>query len=208
MQINKFEYESKIVKEKKENERRKNILVLILRYLVNMGMAESAFKLQEEANLDIEKFDVADNIDLYIITCEYEEYFELKFGKKPKLVNKINDADSVNKLPNIRNSSKTTINSVNNGQDKKSQKGNLSNKGNMNKLKENGNAMNTLNTVNDAGLKLELTGQPMNLKKKEELKENKDFTFNDQKESILLKPIPDNMFGNAEMKELASLVRR
>ena len=55
MQINKFEYESKIVKEKKENERRKNILVLILRYLVNMGMAESAFKLQEEANLDIEK---------------------------------------------------------------------------------------------------------------------------------------------------------
>ena len=49
----------------------------------------------------------------------------------------------------------------------------------------------------------------MNVSRKKEKEENKDsFTFNDQKESILLKPIPDNFFGNSEMKELAGLVRR
>jgi hypothetical protein len=59
-------------------------------------------------------------------------------------------------------------------------------------------------------MKLELVGQGVNVNKKKEESNssNKEFTFNDQKESILLKPIPDNFFGNNELKELAGLVTR
>ena len=80
--LNKLDYDAKMNREKRDNERRKNLLILILRYLINMGFADTAFRLQEEANLDIDKFDVADNIDLNMILAEYEEYFEIRFNKK------------------------------------------------------------------------------------------------------------------------------
>ena len=44
--------------------------------------------MQSECNIDLEKWDVADNIDLYYMIQDFEEYFELKFMKKPILVKK------------------------------------------------------------------------------------------------------------------------
>lgn len=36
-----------------------------MRYLVNCGYFESATKLSSESNLSLDKFDAADNMDLY-----------------------------------------------------------------------------------------------------------------------------------------------
>mgnify|MGYP006999549451 CR=1 FL=1 len=41
-----------------------------------------------ECNIDLEKWEVADNIDLYYIIQDFEEYFEMRFLKKPVLVKK------------------------------------------------------------------------------------------------------------------------
>ena len=89
--ISKGDYEAKQKVEKKENERKKNILILITKYLQNLGYYETSDKLVDETNLDIDKYETADNIDLYMIVREYEEYFYMKFGKTPKFVNKISD---------------------------------------------------------------------------------------------------------------------
>ncbi len=207
--MNKYDYEAKINREKRENERRKNLLILILRYLINLGYSETAFKLQEEASLDLDKFDAADNIDLYIILCDYEEFFELRFNKKPKLVTKINENEISSRLPNIKGKDFKTFGnvdkSVKNGSNKQSQLAQTHSKNNNTKKPDS--AMN-INKKEENDIKLELVGQsviPINKSNKE----NKEaFSFNDQKESILLKPIPDNFFGNNEMKELAGLVRR
>ncbi len=231
--MNKHDYEAKINREKKENEKRKNLLILILRYIVNMGYAEAAFKLQEEANLNLDKFDAADNIDLYMILCEYEEYFELRFNKKPKLITKINEgvADIMNKLPGIRKKEsriggmKSGVINGNGG----NEKGNNGSANGMTpssnirgkKIQIDSNGGNAGNNSNfnlnnnkreESDLKLELVGKqiiPIGKKPNNTTDKDKDtFTFDDQKESILLKPIPDNFFGNNEMKELAGLVRR
>ena len=41
-----------------------------------------------ECNIDLEKWEIADNIDLYYIVQDFEEYFEMKFMKKPVMVKK------------------------------------------------------------------------------------------------------------------------
>lgn len=42
-----------------------------------------------ECNIDLDKWEVADNIDLFYVIQDFEEYFEMKFMKKPLLVRKI-----------------------------------------------------------------------------------------------------------------------
>ena len=44
---NKYEIEAKQAREER-NEKRKNILILILRYLINIGYSESAFKIKKK----------------------------------------------------------------------------------------------------------------------------------------------------------------
>lgn len=70
-------------------ERRRGLLALIIRYLVDSGYFDSAEKLQTESGLSLKKFDVADNIDLFNILVEYEDFYSFKFGRKPKLIKKI-----------------------------------------------------------------------------------------------------------------------
>jgi hypothetical protein len=125
-----------------------------------------------------------------MIICEYEDYFEMRFNKKPKFVVPI-----VNKpnLPNIDRKVSKTINT----NDKRKSK----------------NLMPLLKKEQPAEeikeIKLELVGQSLqNNKIDKENKEKDKFSFNDQKESILLKPLPDHLFGNNELKELASLVKK
>jgi katanin p60 ATPase-containing subunit A1 len=194
--LNKYEFEAKLAREKRENERRKNILILMLRYLINMGYGETAFKLQEEANLNLDKYDVADNIDLYIMLCDYEDYFELRFNKKPKFVSLIENQTS--KLPSIKKDSRIFLNSEGKTHKPKST--------NLNAIKKSENL--SQNHPNKDELKLELQGEAVNLNKHLKEENLEKFSFNDQKETILLKPFPDNLFGNSELKELAGMVKR
>ncbi|CAF0808424.1 unnamed protein product [Rotaria sp. Silwood1] len=68
--------------------RKKNLIILVLQWLAEEGYVESARQLEHETNLDVSKYDVCDNIDLDTILQEYESYFFIKFNKYPKLTKK------------------------------------------------------------------------------------------------------------------------
>ncbi|KAJ3275716.1 Katanin p60 ATPase-containing subunit A-like 2 [Terramyces sp. JEL0728] len=79
----------------KLDQRKRNILVLILNHLLTFGYISSFEKLQLESNVSLKKIAVADNIDLMAILQEYESYYNIKFGKNPKFVRKSGEADMV-----------------------------------------------------------------------------------------------------------------
>ncbi|GMH38739.1 hypothetical protein BSKO_06623 [Bryopsis sp. KO-2023] len=70
--------------ERRSLERKRDILVVVLRYLCDCGYTESYQRLCSEANLSLAKLDVADNIDLTTIFRDFEEGYESKYGKRPK----------------------------------------------------------------------------------------------------------------------------
>ena len=69
-------------------ERKRNILVIISKHLINNGYIDAATALQRECNLGLDKWEVADNIDLFYIVQDFEEYYEMKFMRKPVLTRK------------------------------------------------------------------------------------------------------------------------
>ena len=74
--------------QKRIEERKRNVLVIIYRHLISCGYTESANNMARECNIELEKWEIADNIDLFYIIQDFEEYFEMKFLKKPLLVKK------------------------------------------------------------------------------------------------------------------------
>ena len=224
--INKGDYEAKQKVEKKENERKKNILILITKYLQNLGYYETSDKLVDETNLDIDKYETADNIDLYMIVREYEEYFYMKFGKTPKFVNKISEGKlaggALPKINQRENNKNALAHKKSSHVIKKNDTNRQQTPLNINsKIGPSSNNSNSTTTnTNDKGnneLKLEIN--PMNLlnfknkgKNTNNLisnniqEQDNKYTFNDHKESILLKPLPSDMPD--ELKELALLIKR
>ncbi|XP_009957388.1 PREDICTED: katanin p60 ATPase-containing subunit A-like 2 isoform X2 [Leptosomus discolor] len=71
--------------------RRKNLLILILHYLMEEGYADAANALEQETKLSLRGFEVCDNIDLETILMEYESYYFVKFQKYPKITKKVLD---------------------------------------------------------------------------------------------------------------------
>uniref|UniRef100_A0A1I8P8I4 AAA+ ATPase domain-containing protein n=1 Tax=Stomoxys calcitrans TaxID=35570 RepID=A0A1I8P8I4_STOCA len=67
--------------------RRRNILFLVQRYLSDNGLYNTAAALASEARLS-EEFELCDNVDLDGIYLEYASYYQLKFGKYPKILKK------------------------------------------------------------------------------------------------------------------------
>ena len=233
--MSKGDYESRQKMEKKDNERKKNILILIHHYLINIGFSESATKLSEESNLELETYSVADNMDLLLIIREYEDYYYMKFGKVPIFSHKISDGKKGGPLPKISNGrtkSKNNMSSNNQANRKKGPQtpginGNNNNivNSNMGKridisaLNNKSNSINNNinnNQINENDLKLELNINPVKPTKiiKKQTKntsqttnETEDkFSFNDHKESILLKPLPLDL--PEELREMASLIKR
>lgn len=49
---------------------------------------ESSQSLAKETNIDINRYEVCDNVDLETILMEYESYYYVKFAKYPKLTKK------------------------------------------------------------------------------------------------------------------------
>nr|XP_016942279.1 katanin p60 ATPase-containing subunit A-like 2 [Drosophila suzukii] len=68
--------------------RRRNILYLMHRYLVENGYYSTAESLKTEGRLS-EEYELCDNIDLDAMYLEYASFFNLKFGKYPKILKKI-----------------------------------------------------------------------------------------------------------------------
>lgn len=49
--------------------------------------------MKRESNIELDKWDMADNMDLYYILQDFEEYFEMKFMKKPVITKKVPGSD-------------------------------------------------------------------------------------------------------------------
>ncbi|NXN96211.1 KATL2 protein, partial [Rhinopomastus cyanomelas] len=71
--------------------RRKNLLILILHYLMEEGYMDAANALEQETKLSLRGFEVCDNIDLETVLMEYESYYYVRFQKYPKITKKVLD---------------------------------------------------------------------------------------------------------------------
>lgn len=80
--------------EKRAVDRKRNLLTLVARYLLDNGYLESSEKLQSEAGVSLSKYDAADNIDLLSIVIDYEDAYKVKFGRSVKLVRKVTSASN------------------------------------------------------------------------------------------------------------------
>jgi len=89
----KAQSESMSAEKKRTEERRRNILVLIHQHLIENGYVEAAERLQHEAGTVLGKFEVADNVDMTLVLSEYEQYYEMRFDRKPKLTRKLKDGE-------------------------------------------------------------------------------------------------------------------
>merc|ERR1719453_2587515 len=88
MMRHKADAESKQAAVSQAAERKRAVLVLAQRYLLDSGYVSSAAAIAQETNVTLDQLDVADNIDLQQIIQDYEEYHELKFGRRVKLIRK------------------------------------------------------------------------------------------------------------------------
>lgn len=75
--------------ERRAQERRRAAIVLIMRHLCDHGYTETYERLCSESSTSLARMDAADNIDVLTIIQEFEESFEQKYGKKPKLVRRL-----------------------------------------------------------------------------------------------------------------------
>lgn len=65
-------FENLIQDDQRIENRKRNLIILILQWLTDEGYIESARQLEQETNLDVSKYDVCDNVDLNTILQEYE----------------------------------------------------------------------------------------------------------------------------------------
>ena len=79
---------SKTEEAKKEQEQRRILLTLCSRYIQSAGYPEVSSKLIHDSGINLDKFDLADNIDLAIILKDFEDYYFLRHNKQPKLLKK------------------------------------------------------------------------------------------------------------------------
>ncbi|XP_027634834.1 katanin p60 ATPase-containing subunit A-like 2 isoform X4 [Falco biarmicus] len=82
-------YQAREADEMRTEARRKNLLILILHYLMEEGYVDAANALEQETKLSLRGFEVCDNIDLETILMEYESYYFVKFKKYPKITKKV-----------------------------------------------------------------------------------------------------------------------
>lgn len=74
-------------------ERRRNLLYLILGYLKENSLENTADTLIKEAQLDC-SFQLCENVELDVILQEYQSYYHTKFQKYPKIVRKLDEPGS------------------------------------------------------------------------------------------------------------------
>lgn len=71
--------------EKLRARRVKGMLVLIEQFLLEQGYTQSLQALQQESRVSLTQYCVADNIDLLSVLQDFEDYYEFRCQRKPKL---------------------------------------------------------------------------------------------------------------------------
>lgn len=172
-------------------------------------------KLQAESTVSLEKWyifefklvialirDTADNIDLYMILSEYEEFFELKYSRPPKLVKKL--AENSSMLPKIHSAIKKgnsfvgVNNEKNEKHDKNEKKPPISKPNSKSDSKTEPNSSTTNNT------NIEITGNSINIANPAKKKAEEEDFF----ENRVLKAIPQDLIDIPDLRELAQYLQR
>eukprot|EP00327_Prymnesium_parvum_P036099 CAMPEP_0195612714 /NCGR_PEP_ID=MMETSP0815-20121206/11026_1 /TAXON_ID=97485 /ORGANISM="Prymnesium parvum, Strain Texoma1" /LENGTH=104 /DNA_ID=CAMNT_0040752861 /DNA_START=401 /DNA_END=711 /DNA_ORIENTATION=- len=83
------EHESRLGEQRQRAERAKSLIVLISSHLQQLGYSASADALAAESGVSTYQYEVADNIELLQVLQEYEEYYEMRFARRPRLVRKL-----------------------------------------------------------------------------------------------------------------------
>lgn len=89
----KVDAESRQSEEKKAVEKKRNLIVLCARFFQDLGYIDSVQQIQADTKISLSKIDVADNVDLQTILTEYEDFYEMRFGRKPKITRKLDNAE-------------------------------------------------------------------------------------------------------------------
>ena len=80
---------ARLAEEQRKQERSKSLIVMALQHLSNLGYTGSVEALQAESGVTLAQFEVADNVELLSVVQEWEDYFEHRFGRRPKLTRKL-----------------------------------------------------------------------------------------------------------------------
>ena len=172
------------------------------------------------------KYEIADNIDLTLIINEYEQYYEMKFDKKPKLVRKLKEGEETafgiqkKKLDGKRSvSSKDTSSSKDNDMPTQRYGGlGIGNNSTSTTNTKNSNSNSKLpqvsgatppssaapSNIEDDGFGITGGKMTLNATDKNKKTEIKDV---DKLEDRVLKP-PPQFGGDMEMRQLAAAVSR
>lgn len=180
-------------------ERKRNLLVMIAHHLINQGYIDTASCLQREVSINLENYEVADNMDLYYVLQDFESYFEIRFSKKPTLVKKLAEGNPkkaiFGKKPPTGAAKKSSAGGDSNANGSKDEK---SSKTPTNKLA----VKRSQSSVDGQGLSLE--GKNIEIQKIEEKKEETPEEFF---ENRVLPPLPAFAYSG-EMKDLALSIQR
>ena len=109
------EHESRLAEERKRAERGKNLIVLMLQHLTNAGYTGTVDALTTESGVSLHQYEVADNVELISALQEWEDYYELRFARKPTIVKKRTKKFArhfSNRFMKIRNSSWRKIHGI------------------------------------------------------------------------------------------------
>jgi katanin p60 ATPase-containing subunit A1 len=198
----KINSEAKQAEEQRIELRKKNVLILILNHLASHGYLASLERLENESHVSLSNVDAADNIDLMTILQEFETYYQFKYGKMPKLTRKL-----VNAPVQKRSSGKSILNSQESAPAKPI----------LPKIQKSAR-QKTPEVKPPKTPEISFDGiiGTSALIPKLEIKSNSQETLvtdtapasqrEDLYESRLLKPLPG--YGNAEFRELASIISR
>ncbi|KAF7257547.1 hypothetical protein EG68_05323 [Paragonimus skrjabini miyazakii] len=82
-------HQAREAEDQRNENRKKNLLLLVMHYLSEEGYTESALSLSKETNLNFRHYEVCDNVDLETVLLEYESYYFVKFHKYPRITKKL-----------------------------------------------------------------------------------------------------------------------
>ena len=178
-------------------ERKRNLLVLMYAYLTDNGYFDTAQSLNSVTSGVCTKFEAADNVDLGLILIEYEQYYEMRYDRKPKLTRKSEQGAEECK-PRAKAASSSDVkrsSSSSFSQDKKDKEGGKSAGDVVGGGKES--SINAVETTEMGVQGMRLNGKATTSKK----------DTDEIKDERVLKP-PPQYAHDPEMKQLAGVVSR
>lgn len=196
--------EASEAEQKKLIEKKRNILVLIHQYLLDCGYVDSASSLYGEAGNFLNKYCLADNMDLGVIHDEFEAYYDIRFAKKPKIARKLRNDEVEPQHSKVSNSKSKDLTGK-----KKSIPTDNNTTSKLPNI-QNGSSSD-LSVGSNNQFELQGTNFQSNSSDTQKSKPNSSSSRSDDNDDTqhirVLKP-PPQFGGDSEMKQLASVISR